>query len=224
MTRTDHKVALHDRGGQPTCKPAVTPECDHESRLPLVASYVALPRLRGIYPVGYAANLALDVFHRHFTGLTNFINSYHDYQFLPAFENIGKFLAIWLTALVVLVVGLSLALHSLNRRISAAFRFIFYLPAALAGSASVMLWLFVLQPGDSPWNVVLSWLGYKTLGNSLAPGNLPVIFALIAFWTGAGAWIVVMHGALATIPDTVLEAATLDGAGWWRTASISSCR
>ena len=81
-----------------------------------------------------------------------------------------------------------------------------------------MLWLFVLQPGDSPWNFILNWLGYKTLGSSLAPGNLPVIFALIAFWTGAGSWIVVMHGALATIPDSVLEAAKLDGAGWWRTA------
>jgi multiple sugar transport system permease protein len=183
-----------------------------------VAPYVALLVVVGIYPIGYAANLALTSFTAHFAGLTNFINSYHDYQFVPAFENIGKFLAIWLTALVVLVVGLSLVLHSLNRRVSAAFRFVFYLPAALAGSASVMLWLFVLQPGDSPWNFILGWLGYNTLGDSLAPGNLPVIFALIAFWTGAGSWIVVMHGALATIPEDLLEAAKLDGAGWWRTA------
>ena len=58
-------------------------------------------------------------------------------------------------------------LHSMNRRVSAAFRFVFYLPAALAGSASVMLWLFMLQPGKSPWSFVLNWLGYHSLGDSL---------------------------------------------------------
>ena len=45
------------------------------------------------------------------------------------------------------------------------------------------------------------------------PSNLPVIFVLIAFWTGAGGWIVVMYGALNNIPDEVLEAARIDGAG-----------
>ena len=45
-----------------------------------------------------------------------------------------------------------------------------------------------------------------------------MVFALIAFWSGAGSWIVVMYGALATIPDEVLESARLDGAGAWRTA------
>jgi len=150
--------------------------------------------------------------------VTNFVDSFNDYRFLPAAAHIGLFLLIWLTALLVLVVGLSLALHSMHRRVSAAYRFVFYLPAALAGSASVMLWLFMLQPGDSPWDFVLNLLGYHTLGDSLAPANLPVIFALIAFWTGAGSWIVVMYGALATIPSEVLEAAKIDGAGPLRTA------
>lgn len=183
-----------------------------------VAPYVVLLILVGVYPAAYAAHLALTSFTAHFSGLTNFVKSYHDFRFVPAFEHIGLFLTIWLSALVVLVVGLALLLQSLSGRVSAAFRFVFYLPAALAGAGSVMLWLFMLQPGVSPWSFVLSWLGYRTLGDSLASGNLPAVFALIAFWSGAGSWIVVMHAALATIPDDVLEAARLDGAGAWRTA------
>ena len=183
-----------------------------------VAPYVVLLVAVGIYPVGYATNLALTSFTAHFTGLMNFSKSFDNPEFLPALENVATFLAIWLTVLVVFVVGLSLMLHSLNRRVSAAFRFVLYLPAALAGSASVMLWLFMLQPGESPWSFVLGWLGYHSLGASLAPANLPVVFALIAFWSGAGGWIVVMYGALATIPEEVLESARLDGAGAWRTA------
>ncbi|HEY5100112.1 MAG TPA: sugar ABC transporter permease [Gaiellaceae bacterium] len=183
-----------------------------------VAPYVALLIAVGIYPVGYAIDLALTSFTGHFTGAANFVGALHNPNFVPAVENVATFLGIWLTALVVFVVGLSLILHSFHRRVAAAFRFVLYLPAALAGSASVMLWLFMLQPGKSPWSFVLSRLGYHSLGESLAPAHLPVIFALIAFWSGAGAWIVVMYGALATIPDEVLESARLDGAGAWRTA------
>ena len=36
---------------------------------------------------------------------------------------------------------------------------------------------------------------------------------MISFWTGAGAWIVVMYGALNTIPLELEEAARIDGAG-----------
>ena len=183
-----------------------------------VAPYVVLLVVVGVYPVGYAMDLALTSFTAHFSGLTNFVDSFRNPEFVPALENIAKFLAIWLAALVFFVVGLSLMLHSMSRRVSAGFRFVLYLPAALAGSASVMLWLFMLQPGESPWSFVLSWLGDHSLGESLAPGNLPVVFALIAFWSGAGSWIVVMYAALATIPDEVLESARLDGAGAWRTA------
>ena len=45
-----------------------------------------------------------------------------------------------------------------------------------------------------------------------------MVFALIAFWTGAGGWILVIHGALTNIPGDVLEAAQLDGASPLQTA------
>lgn len=183
-----------------------------------VGPYVVLLVVAGLYPMGYALNLSLTSITAHFSGFSNFVKAWQNPAFLPAVGHIAVFLAIWLTALVVLVVGLSLMLHSLDRRVSAAFRFFFYLPAALAGSASVMLWLFMLQPDVSPWTFVLHWFGLSTLGDTLASGHLAVIFALIAFWSGAGSWIVVMYGALATIPGEVLELAKVDGAGPLRTA------
>ena len=48
--------------------------------------------------------------------------------------------------------------------------------------------------------------------------RLPFVLAVIAFWTGAGGWIVVMYGALNNISREVLEAARVDGAGPIRTA------
>ena len=183
-----------------------------------VGGYAVLLGVVGMWPAGYAVNLALTSFAGAFNGFANFARTYQSGLLIPAFEHVGEFMVIWLTALVVIVIGLSLVMHTLARRVSAGFRFLFYVPAAFAGSASVLLWLFMLQPGLSPWDFVLSAFGSNSLGDSLGSGNLPVIYALIAFWTGAGSWILVIHGALANIPDEVLEAAQIDGAGPLQTA------
>ena len=72
----------------------------------------------------------------------------------------------------------------------------------------------MLDPSVSPFSFLLHHvLGADIFAQSIAPGNLPFIFAMIAFWTGAGGWIVVMYGALNTIPHDLEEAARIDGAG-----------
>lgn len=53
---------------------------------------------------------------------------------------------------------------------------------------------------------------------TINPANLPVVFTVIAFWTGAGGWIVIMYGALNNIPEEVMEAAKIDGANAVQTA------
>jgi multiple sugar transport system permease protein len=122
--------------------------------------------------------------------------------------------AIWLGLLVIFVVGLALLLHARADRVSATFRFLFYIPGALAGAAAVLVWLFMLDPSVSPGSFLLhDVLGANIFAQSIAPGNLAYIFAIIAFWTGAGGWIVVMYGALNTIPPDIEEAARIDGAG-----------
>jgi multiple sugar transport system permease protein len=142
------------------------------------------------------------------------VRTYQDFRFVPAFKHILVYTAVWLVSLVVLVVGLALLLHGRANRVSSTFRFLFYMPGALAGSASVLVWLFMLDPTVSPGSFFLHHvLGADIFAQSIAPGNLPYVFALIAFWTGAGGWIVVMYGALNTIPHDLEEAARIDGAG-----------
>jgi multiple sugar transport system permease protein len=121
---------------------------------------------------------------------------------------------VWLGTLIVFVVGLTLLLHGRANRVSSAFRFLFYIPGALAGAASVLVWLFMLDPAVSPFSLLMRHVfGVQLFVQSIAPGHLPFIFTMIAFWTGAGGWIVVMYGALNTIPHELEEAARIDGAG-----------
>jgi multiple sugar transport system permease protein len=182
--------------------------------LPFVLPYVPVLILFGIAPTIYAVELAFTNVDASWAGLHNFVRTYDDFRFVPAFKHILVYTIVWLGALMVFVVGLALLLHGRANRISATYRFLFYIPGALAGAAAVVIWLFMLDPTVSPGAFLLrDLLGARIFAQSIAPGNLPYIFAMIAFWTGAGGWIVVMYGALNTIPPDLEEAARIDGAG-----------
>ncbi|MCU1505945.1 MAG: multiple sugar transport system permease protein [Microbacteriaceae bacterium] len=184
-----------------------------------VSGYVVFLAAFGIFPTLYAFYLALTNDHGQFVGLGQFAKVIQDFRFAPAFANILIYLVMWLVVLVVLTVVVAVILRSrIKPGLSAVFRFLFYIPGALAGVASVLVWLFMLAPGLSPVGGLLNAMGFTQFAQVIAPGNLPVIFVLIAFWTGAGGWIVVMYGALNNIPDEILEAARMDGAGPWKSA------
>ncbi|GLY92609.1 carbohydrate ABC transporter permease [Actinoallomurus iriomotensis] len=184
-----------------------------------VAPYVVLLIAFGVVPTVYAIYFAFTDASERFAGLSNFTTAAADFRFLPAIGHVVLYLLVWLVFLVVLVVGLALSLHGLTARAAdRALRFLYYLPGALAGAASAMVWLFMLDPAVSPVGFLLRALGYDTFGQVIAPGHLPILLAVIAFWTGAGGWIVVMYGALNNISPDVLEAARIDGAGPWQVA------
>ena len=181
--------------------------------MPLVAGYVPILIAFGIAPTIYALNLAFTKPNGSFAGLHQFIAAYNDYRFLPAFGHILVYSVIWLGLLTVLVVALVLLLHGRAGRVSAAFRFIFYLPGALAGAGAVVVWAFMLDPTVSPYSTILHVVGVHYMAQTVAANHLPWIFAVMAFWTGAGSWIVILYGALNTIPFDIEEAARIEGAG-----------
>jgi multiple sugar transport system permease protein len=184
-----------------------------------VSGYAILLLAFGVLPTLYAVYLAFTNDRGQFTGVNQFVKVIQDYRFGPAFLNIAIYLVMWLVLVVVLTVVVAVILRGrLRPGLSAVFRFLYYIPGALAGVASVLVWLFMLDPAVSPASGLLRAVGLDTFAEVLTPSNLPVIFVLIAFWTGAGGWIVVMYGALNNIPDEVLEAARVDGAGPWQSA------
>src|SRR5471030_3187720 len=82
-----------------------------------VGGYAVLLGVVGLWPAGYALNLALTTFDGAFSGLSNFTGSYNQGFLIPAFEHVGEFMLIWLTALIVMVIGLSLFMHTLAPRV-----------------------------------------------------------------------------------------------------------
>jgi multiple sugar transport system permease protein len=172
----------------------------------------------GIGPMIYALYLSFTA-NGAFAGVDNFVRVFNDFRFLPAVQHVALFVVVWLVTLIVLVTILALVVHAVRTRwLSATSRFLFYIPGALAGSASVLLWLFMLTPSVSPVAGLLEAFGLKSFTQIVSLENLPVVFTIVAFWTGAGGWIIIMYGALNTISSDVMEAARIDGAGPFKTA------
>ncbi|WP_345800872.1 sugar ABC transporter permease [Microbacterium sp. AZCO] len=178
-----------------------------------VSGYTVLLLAFGLFPALYAIFLAFTK-GGAFAGVDNFVKVFNDYRFWPAVQHVALFIVFWLVSLMIFVVLLALLVHGIRRRsASASVRFLYYIPGALAGASSVMLWLFLLDPTVSPVSGILRAFGFETFTQVVSLDNLPIVFTLIAFWAGAGGWIVIMYGALNNISDEVMEAARIDGAG-----------
>jgi multiple sugar transport system permease protein len=178
-----------------------------------IAPYAILILAFGIIPAVAAIYLAFTTGDGGFAGFANFTKVLTDFRFLPDVVHVGLYVLIWLIALVILVTFLAIVVHSIRVRwLSRTLRMVFYLPGALAGASSVLLWLFVLDPTASPVGGLLHLFGFSSFVQVIVPANLPPIFAIIAFWTGAGGWVVIMYGALNNINGDLIEAARIDGA------------
>lgn len=182
------------------------------------SGYVLLLLVFGVLPMVYALYLSFTK-SGQFVGLDNYVKAVGDFRFLPAVQHVAAFLVIWVVTLTVLVTLLALIVHAVRVRwLSSTTRFLFFIPGAFAGAASVMLWLFLLNPSVSPVSFVLKWFGYTNFVQAIDLNNLPLIFTVVAFWTGAGAWIIIMYAALHNISNEIMEAARCDGASAIKTA------
>lgn len=177
-----------------------------------VGGYVALFALFGIGPSLYAVYLSVTNGSGQFVGLGQFIRTAQDFRFDDAFLNVATYVFLWVAVLVVLTLATALILHQQAGSVSLNLRLLFYMPGALAGVASVLVWIFMLDPETSPVGWLFDAFGITSGKEVIQPQNLPWVFVVMAFWTGAGGWIVIMYGALNNIPVEVIEAARIDGA------------
>jgi multiple sugar transport system permease protein len=114
-----------------------------------------------------------------------------------------------------LVVSLGLALL-LNRKLrgSSVFRSIFYAPAVLSVSVVAICWLWLMNTDFGVINYGLRLLGLAPV-NWTGDANI-VLFTLsiVTVWWGFGFPMLVFMAGLQNIPESLIEAARLDGANW----------
>ena len=149
-------------------------------------------------------------------GLKNYVDLFADPKFWKALFNTFYFVVVGVP--VTLVIGLLIA-TALSRgvtRFRTAFRVGYYLPVITSIVAIAVVWRFLLNPDSGLINMLLGGLGIKGPAWLADPVfAMPSIIAM-AVWRNLGFAMVVFLAGLQTIPASLYESASIDGAGRWQ--------
>jgi multiple sugar transport system permease protein len=114
---------------------------------------------------------------------------------------------------------LSLAVASLlNQRVRGLsfFRAAMFVPVVTSALAVAVVWKWIFDYNNGLINDVLSMLGFNQIPWLSDPAWAMIGLAMIGVWQGFGLTTVILVAALQNVPVSLLEAASIDGAGAWR--------
>lgn len=185
----------------------------------LVAPQLAIVIVFFFWPAGqalYQSVLQEDAFGmaHEFVGLDNFRRLFEDASYLASFKITAVF------SLLVAALGIAIALLlavMANRVVRGAglYKTLLIWPYAVAPVVAGVLWLMMFA---SPWGVIsyaLHALGYEW-NHLLSSRDAMALIVLAAVWKQISYNFLFFLAGLQSIPHSVIEAATIDGATPWR--------
>ncbi|MDA8197070.1 MAG: sugar ABC transporter permease [Actinomycetota bacterium] len=176
-----------------------------------------------LLPIGYAIYQSL--FHTEvsglglgpnstvtkFVGLSNFSSVLSDHSFFSGLGRVVLFGIVQVPTMLLLATVLALLLDSASTRLKRFFRLSFFLPYGVPGVIAAILWSFLYLPGLSPIVSVLKSVGFGNV-NFLGIHSVLWSIANIITWEYTGYNMLIIYAGLQAIPQSLFEAARIDGA------------
>jgi multiple sugar transport system permease protein len=148
---------------------------------------------------------------RSFVGLDNFRFVLTDPGLRHSAVN-----TIWYTVLQVptmMLAGFLIALLMQNAgKLKSFYRTFYFAPVVTSSVAVAAIWLWLFNPEISPINSFLGRFGIVVPDWLQDPKTVIVAFAIVGAWQGLGYQIVMFMAGLQNIPESMYEAADIDGA------------
>jgi multiple sugar transport system permease protein len=182
-----------------------------------VAPNLAAVAVFMLFPLGFSLYMSFqswDVFRPpKFVGTKNFEELFtSDPLFLIAIRNtviltVGTVVPTLLISLV--VAGL------LNRKVKGIgiFRTIVFLPLAISSVVMAVVWQFVFNTDNGLLNIMLGWIGIGPIPWLVDPRWAMFSLCVVSVWRSVPFATVILLAAMQGVPETVYEAARIDGAG-----------
>jgi ABC-type sugar transport system permease subunit len=151
-----------------------------------------------------------------FVGLDNYAKMVGDPAVVQAFANVGRVVL----TLPVWVVSPLLVAYLIHQRTPGwrIFRAVYFLPYMIAPVIVGSIFREILG-ASGPLNLILQTIGLGSLAQPWLGGTNTALLAVVgvALWSFFGLGVITYLAGLASLDDEVLEAAAIDGAGFWRT-------
>lgn len=143
-------------------------------------------------------------------GFKNYINLFSDEDFLISIKN-TLFYSVF-TLFPQLALGLFVAVLLYRKsKLLPLFRTAFYIPNVMSMVCISMVWLWVFDPTFGVLNMILKSFGASTKMWLQDPDMAMFCVILMSIWKSCGYSMVIFLSGLTSIPDSLYEAAALDG-------------
>lgn len=149
-------------------------------------------------------------------GLSNYETIFtNDARFIKAVTVTLRYALIYLPLEVICGIGLAVIMNQKLRGIG-IFRTLFYMPYVVPQVASALVWVWMLNARYGLINSLLGNVGIEGPGWLSSPHYVLTSLVIIALWGVGGSAIIYLAG-LQNIPQSLYEAAIVDGANKWQT-------
>jgi multiple sugar transport system permease protein len=149
-------------------------------------------------------------------GLKNFQIMLGDSSFLISLRNTFVFTFGSLPFVIVLALAFAIMLNE-GIRARGVFRAAFFFPHIASIVACAITWQLLFHPGAGPINSILMALGVQTPPRWLASRSTAMMSVIMVYvWKSAGYYMVMFLAGLQTIPPSLYESASIDGAHYPR--------
>jgi multiple sugar transport system permease protein len=118
--------------------------------------------------------------------------------------------------MLVLALGAALAIDSARLRGASFFRITMFLPYAVPAVVAVLMWGYIYGDQFGLTANLNHLIGFELI-TPFAKQWMLVAIGNIVTWEFVGYNMLIFHSALKTVPTELYEAASIDGAGAWRT-------
>lgn len=185
-----------------------------------VAPFMVVFALVFLAPLAYALYLSLFrdqlVGGTAFVGLDNYLRAMTDPKFWEAFGRVFVFLLVQVPIMLGLALAAALAIDSARLRGSSFFRITLFLPYAVPAVVAVLMWGYIYGDQFGLTANINDLLGIELI-TPFAREWMLVAIGNIVTWEFVGYNMLIFYSSLKTIPGELYEAASIDGAGGWRT-------
>jgi multiple sugar transport system permease protein len=149
-------------------------------------------------------------------GVRNYSQLLGDPAFHTALRNTLYFVLLGGPLSIALSLATALLVHHRLVRGKSAFRTIFLLPVVCTLVAVAVVWRYLYQPRDGVLNLALEALGFAPIDWLGDPRWAMPSIILMALWKNFGFNMLIFVAALQRVPESLYEAARLDGAAAWQ--------
>jgi len=145
-------------------------------------------------------------------GIENYTRLFQDPELVGALRNTAIYTIIALIG-IPLAVGIAALLNTAGLKGRSAYRTLYFIPVVTMPAAIALVWRMIYNGDYGVLNAALGAVGIEGRSWLTDPNTSLIAIAVVGIWAGLGTNIVIFLAGLQGIPDTIMEAADLDGAG-----------